>query len=64
MPRPRSTDPQEPRFQCTLSTGRTIPDEAVSLLRETHRARIEGEFPRTVDLDLGRYFHQRRLVLA
>lgn len=46
-------------MQWTFS-GRTIPDEAVSLLRETYRARIAGEFPRSIDL--GKYFHQRRLV--
>lgn len=59
----RSTDSPKQRFQCTLSTGRTVPDEAVFLLRETHRARIEGEFPRTLP-DLGRYFNQRRLGTA
>ncbi len=57
----RSTDPLEGRFQCTFS-GRTIPDESAALLRETHHARLAGEFPRSIDL--GRWFHQRRLVTA
>lgn len=56
---PRSTDSQKRRFQCTLS-GRLIPDESAALLRETHQGRLDGSLrPR---LDLGRHFHQRRLV--
>ncbi len=41
-------------------SGLSLPDESAALLRETHRARLAGEFPRSIDL--GRYFHQRRLV--
>ncbi len=45
--------------QCTLS-GRTIPDAATALLRETHQGVLDGTLrPR---VDIGKYFYQRRLV--
>lgn len=52
---------QEGHFQCTFS-GRTIPDDAATLWRATHQGHLDGSLrPR---LDLGKYFHQRRLVTA
>lgn len=52
---------QEGHFQCTLS-GRLISDDAAALWRETHQGHLDGSLrPR---LDLGKYFHQRRLVTA
>jgi hypothetical protein len=48
-------------MQCTLS-GCPFPDEALSVVRETHRVRSDGAFPPRIDL--GRYFRQRRLVTA
>ncbi len=57
----RSTDSQAMRCQCSLS-GRTIPDDVVILLREMHQGVLDGTLrPR---LDVGRYFHQRRLATA
>ena len=58
---PRSTDSQEGDCQCTLS-GRLISDDAAALWRATHQGHLDGSLrPR---LDLGKYFHQRRLVTA
>lgn len=57
----RSTDSQVGHCQCTFS-GRLIPDEAATLWRELHLGRLDGSLrPR---LDVGKYFHQRRLVTA
>lgn len=58
---PQSTDSQEGDCQCTFS-GRLISDDAAALWRATHQGVFDGSLrPR---LDLGKYFHQRRLVTA